>query len=78
MLAQDMCYHSKRLVGKTNVGILNQSQTKTNLANSKNCSSMSDVKVFFKLPIPFSFVDYNAVLFLGLFPALFSMFSFIA
>ena len=48
--------------------ILDQSKTKNQFENSKLCISMSDVKMFFRSPTPFSFVDCNTLLSLGLVP----------
>ena len=48
------------------VELMNQSETKTSLANFKLYISMSDVKTFFRSQTPFSFVDCNKLLSLGL------------
>ena len=45
-----------------------KARLKTSWANSKLCISMSDVKVLFRSPTPFSFVDCNTLLSLGLVP----------
>ena len=41
---------------------------KTNRSDSKYCISMSDIKGLFTSPTPFSLVDYNTLLSLGLVP----------
>ena len=45
-----------------------KARLKTSWANSKLCISMSDVKALFSSLIPFSFVDCNTLLSLGLVP----------
>jgi hypothetical protein len=49
-------------------GILNQRKTKTSWANSKLCISMPDVKMVFRSPTPFSFVDCYTTLSLCVVP----------
>ena len=63
-MAQDIHYHSKTQGREHSEEVLDESKTKKELG--KLCISMSDVKELFRSPTPFSFVDYNTLLSLGL------------
>ena len=58
-----MHYHSKMEEREKKWGNIGPKQRpKSSCANSKLCISMSDVKMLFRSPTPFSFVDYNTLL----------------
>ena len=65
-MAQDIDYSFKRKEREHSEEILDQSKMKTSWANFNFCISMCDVKMFFSSPTPFSFVNCNAFLSLGL------------
>ena len=73
-MAEDIHYHPRREEKEHREETLGQGRPKTSRANSHLWISMSDVKVLFRSPTPFSFVDCNTLLSLGLVPFFVSSF----
>jgi hypothetical protein len=61
-MAQDIDYCSKR---KHSREIMDQSKTENQLGKSKHCIFMSYLKMFFRSPTSFSFVDCDIFFLLG-------------
>ena len=68
VMAQDVHYHSKMGERENSEEIVGQSKTKNQLCKLQTLHLHSNVKTLFIFSAPFSFVDYNILLSLGLVP----------